>query len=206
MKNYLQVLVFGLFACCIAACGGDRFCKNVDCGHGTCEDGLCACETGWTIGSDNLCSERIPCADVDCGHGTCNLVDELCDCDYYYEKDSTGKCTVAWRDKFLGSWQGTHISDAGDTVGPYTMVITPSTSEIQTVQIGNFCNWQCLGSGAIVNAEAGTSTLSFFQNFCPSISAISGTVVPPDPQHLYFNVTIYSSNPAVQIAGLFAKI
>ena len=51
-------------------------CADVTCDHGTCEEGNCVCDDGWT--GDNCDIDK--CASVNCGdHGTCS--DGACVCD-----------------------------------------------------------------------------------------------------------------------------
>lgn len=50
-------------------------CTNVTCNHGTCEEGNCICDAGWT--GEN-CDVDL-CLNVTCDHGTC--VEGECECD-----------------------------------------------------------------------------------------------------------------------------
>ena len=71
-------------------------CKEVDCGHGTCNeaDGTCNCEPGWNKDSDGKCSLIYGCYNKDCGHGTCNEADGTCNCEPGWRKDLDGKCSL----------------------------------------------------------------------------------------------------------------
>lgn len=84
--TFLFSLVFVLNSCKDA-------CKDVDCQHGTCTEGICTCEAGWEKDGTGSCTIQDKCYDVSCGpHGTC--ADGVCTCEAGWEKDGNGSCTV----------------------------------------------------------------------------------------------------------------
>jgi hypothetical protein len=186
----LSVLAVLIFSSC-----NKRLCKNIDCGHGICEYGICECEDGWKIDSDGKCLKQELCFGVDCGHGVCFSSDGTCQCDPNYELDSLGRCNRLWREKFLGTWLGSHINDNNDTIGPYSMTVTPVTSDIQKVQINNFCDYTCAftGTGLVVNA-----LVSFQTNLGFSVPTV------PELQHRDNGIT--SMNRIVQSPSGSAKV
>lgn len=55
-----NLIIFSLL--CLAALAGckENPCKEVDCGpYGTCENGVCVCEEGYTLDSDSTCNQRL---------------------------------------------------------------------------------------------------------------------------------------------------
>ncbi|MCP4440594.1 MAG: hypothetical protein GY810_16735 [Aureispira sp.] len=80
-----------------------------------------------------------PCRDVVCGDfGTC--VEGICICDAGYEQDSTGRCDVIMRDKFLGSYSSVETCNSG-TNDSYTNTISESTEGVSRITISNFYNF-----------------------------------------------------------------
>jgi len=63
-------------------------CRTVDCVNGTCKDGECECNAGWT-GDD--CSIDM-CAGVNCIHGTC--VNGICQCSGPWTGTYCDQCTL----------------------------------------------------------------------------------------------------------------
>lgn len=53
-------------------------CRDVSCVNGTCDQGTCVCETGWT-GSN--CETNL-CSGINCNHGTCT--EGICTCESNY--------------------------------------------------------------------------------------------------------------------------
>jgi len=87
-----QLLLLSLL---VFSCGDP--CDDLDCGTGTCLDGVCDCPDGY---SGTNCEIFDPCFNVNCGdNGTC--VDGTCDCDDGYEGEL---CDTEVRAKFLGNW------------------------------------------------------------------------------------------------------
>lgn len=69
-------------------------CKNLDCGHGGCQNGECFCEDGWMKNENGLCVKVNPCYLKDCGtHGNCTSQGD-CNCEEGWLKDTLGKCTI----------------------------------------------------------------------------------------------------------------
>src|SRR5688572_21012104 len=85
-------------------------CKEVAClNGGTCDDGDCTCENGFT---GDRCQTG-PCDNVEClNNGTC--VNGVCDCPDGYEGSD---CGAAERDKFIGTYltDGTYTCDGVST-------------------------------------------------------------------------------------------
>jgi hypothetical protein len=73
------------------------------------------------------------------------------ECDFGYEKDADGECTVLWQTKFIGSYN-TSETCAGVATGTYSNVVSAG-SDITKVAITNFGD-----SGVIVVADLISST------------------------------------------------
>lgn len=59
MKNLIKFFSFAALVVFATACTPDP-CKDVVCGdHGTCEEGLCICETGYEQNTDGLCNTEV---------------------------------------------------------------------------------------------------------------------------------------------------
>lgn len=177
----------------------------MDCGpHGTCDLGECECDAGWQLGTDGTCSDPIPCYGKDCGHGDCNDFDDVCVCDLYWELSDDSTCNTPQREKFLGTWMGSHAED-GTTVGPYTMTINTGL-EVQDILITNFLNKSCLGGP--LQATSSINIMDGFTSFnfsCGNYS--SGTLelsmFSADQISLSGGATL--NGDIVQITGLFTR-
>lgn len=122
----LKKLLYLCFAVVLfTACGDDPIdpCAGVDCGvNGTCIDGTCDCEDGY---SGVNCEIFDPCFSVDCGdNGTC--VDGTCDCEDGYYGDN---CELLFQDRFVGTWSGL------DCDGDIFNLIIQSGSTVSTLII-----------------------------------------------------------------------
>jgi len=83
MKKYSLLLVLFLLAGeCVNPC------KDVDCVNGTCVEGTCECDEGW---SGPNCEIDL-CADVDCDHGVC--ASGVCECDDGWEGTLCDECST----------------------------------------------------------------------------------------------------------------
>jgi hypothetical protein len=208
MKNSLLLVSATLILLLsFSSCFKKRLCKNVDCEHGICEYGICQCADGWLADGEGKCTIKEPCFGIDCGHGTCNLADESCTCDPNYELDSLGKCNQALREKFLGTWTGSHITSLQDTVGPYSMTFTEVSSDIRKVQISNFGNYYCgfTGAGLVVTGQVPISqTVGYFESFCTGIET-SGTIAFLDETHISISLMVTQNSQLVQCLGVFTR-
>ncbi|MEQ1745864.1 MAG: hypothetical protein ABMA02_10585 [Saprospiraceae bacterium] len=74
------------------------------------------------------------------------------ECEFGYEKDADGKCTVLWQDKFIGSYNTSEVCPPSTTVSTYSNVVSTG-SDITKVAITNFGD-----SGVIVVADIVSST------------------------------------------------
>lgn len=91
--TFIALLIGALF---VTGCG-DK-CDDVDCGpNGTCVDGTCNCDPGY---SGATCNINV-CDDADCVNGTCDPVTGACDCEDGYVGDNCNKTVV---DEYLGRW------------------------------------------------------------------------------------------------------
>ncbi len=207
VKKALPILFLGTILLLGFSSCRKTLCKNVDCGHGVCAYGICECEEGWGIGADGKCTKEQLCFGVDCGHGTCDVTDGSCLCDLDYELDTNGKCNRLWREKFLGTWTGSHIDDNNDTVGPYTMIVTAVSSDIQKVQISNFVNYLCgfTGTGLVVNGRVTfEERMAYFDSFCAGVST-SGSITSLDESHFSTSIWLALGSGNTHSEGLFVK-
>ncbi len=212
MKNLLYPIALLLLLLCFSSCL-KTLCKDVDCGaHGYCNLGECVCDAGWDYDSYGNCTDSLECYNVDCGHGYCNASVGGCVCDLGWEIGTDGKCSRLWREQFLGNWQGSHITGAGDTVGPYTMTVVPTATETNQVQIQNFLNYSCSFTGTTlrVNASAnaiGTHAyLATFQSTCTGISSIAGSWDRIDDTLISIDISVVIGSTIVNCQGVFQKI
>ena len=85
----------------ILAPGSGDQCADIDCGpNGTCVDGTCQCDEGF---SGTNCETNV-CDAVDCGpNGSCNGADGSCACNDGYEGET---CEAETRQRFVGTYQG----------------------------------------------------------------------------------------------------
>jgi len=105
MKTFVKLL-FVAFITSLASCGCDS-CEDLDCGIGTCVEGICDCPDGY---SGTNCENFDPCFNIDCGaNGTCT--DGTCDCEDGYQGDF---CETEVRSIFLGTWRSTDWSCDGE--------------------------------------------------------------------------------------------
>jgi hypothetical protein len=207
-----KTIFFSLLALTIlhfAACK-KLACKYSDCGpYGHCEYGVCICDAGYELDGGGRCTDTIFCDNMDCVHGTCNDFYNTCDCNIPFERDGDRRCTIRYRDKFLGDWNGTHITPAGNTVGPYVMNLSAGTLNDEQVQVSNLANFTCSTTGAGLDAMCAsnsTERLAFFQPLCTGYSAISGSITLIDQTHFDFDVTIFQTGMSTRCTGVFTKM
>lgn len=91
------ISLLALVAVLAIGCGDE--CDDINCGaNGTCVDGTCQCDEGF---SGSNCEINV-CDTVDCGdNGSC--VNGDCECDTGYEGAS---CETEAREKYVGNYQG----------------------------------------------------------------------------------------------------
>jgi len=131
----------------LLSCNNDP-CEDVVCGNNQeCEEGTCKCRGGLLLDDNGVCSPDNACFNYDCGNGTCifNIAGEpFCSCDTGYEWDGDDRCNIVIRDRFLGTWMGTHTAN-GTTSSSYTISIT-ANSEVSEATVTNVMDLACPGS------------------------------------------------------------
>jgi hypothetical protein len=109
---------------------------------------------GFAIGSlifIQSCTETdADCPVVDCVNGTQND-DCACDCTSGFEKDSSGICTVAWADNFVGLSLAAFDTCYGDN-GPGSFSYNVNISKVSAKEI-RFTNFGAFGPSAVVDAN-----------------------------------------------------
>lgn len=126
-------------------------CDDIDCGvNGTCVDGTCVCESGWS----GVNCETSFCQSIDCGpNGSCNPATQACDCNEGYSgincevnvcdavdcgpngtcNTTTGECScdegyegpnceIEIREKYVGIYQG----DMTPCIPPIVALLIPA--------------------------------------------------------------------------------
>jgi hypothetical protein len=134
MITIRKIIIFYAFALSLISCTNNP-CEDIVCGdYGTCNDGLCECNTGYFLNSNGICVDS--CSVIVCGdHGTC--FQSVCICELGYEKDAQGLCNTEIRTKFQGTWTVVdNCSQSG--IASYTVSVTASTANIFEVKFTNF--------------------------------------------------------------------
>ena len=128
---FVGVLCSLLLTLLIASCKPDP-CNDIWClNNGTCVDGTCLCEGGF---SGERCEIQDLCYEVDCQNGgTC--VEGTCDCPDAWEG---ARCETLAREKFLGTYNITQTCDGDTTL--YTCLITAGGNVLTEIQFDNFHN------------------------------------------------------------------
>jgi hypothetical protein len=164
MKN-LNVFLFAILIAIvtIGSCKKEDPCENVTClNAGVCNDGTCACPTGY---SGARCEIVDPCLNVTCNNGgTCN--NGLCDCVLGYQGTT---CNTETRAKYIGTFAANETCTSGSDT--YSITIATVASNVAAVTITNLYN-QGLTANGTVNASGGISIPT--QNF--GSATISGSI------------------------------
>lgn len=132
MKRYLNLFFVATgFTFLMASCA----CSGIDCENGgTCNDGKCDCLKGY-YGDNCELKDFCDLNEVICVYGDC--VDGVCECTNGYEK---ADCSVAARDKFLGTYSIKEACDPLDTVVGYSMAITQDIQNPANMYLSNVFN------------------------------------------------------------------
>jgi len=136
----------------LMSCNSDP-CEDVVCGQDQdCEEGICKCKNGLLLNNNGVCTRDNACFNFDCGtNGTCfehTVGVPYCSCDDGYEWDNSEKCNQVIRDKFLGTWMGTHTV-WGTTSSAYTINIV-ADSEVSNATVSNIMDLDCPDNNDIV--------------------------------------------------------
>ena len=134
----MKTLNLSIFIICLITYSCGDPCDDVNCGpNGTCVDGDCICETGY---SGVNCETNI-CDNINCNNGDCDLITGECDCFEGYEGTL---CDTEIRAKYIGNFSGDIGSCFGDLIPldqipaelrMVTASVTADPSNILNVQI-----------------------------------------------------------------------
>lgn len=144
---FAAVLLFAVFS----GCKKDP-CKDINCLHGVCNEGVCICESGWD--GEFCTNDADPCRNVTCVNGTC--VNGDCDCDPGYEGTDCGTAVNA---KFAGGYIvfPENCIPSGSIVAGYQVQIAASVIDPASVIVTGL--WE--NPGASVTATISSNGLSF---------------------------------------------
>jgi len=142
MKNYflrtLIVVIAALGVLSVQSCNSDNCANNCN-DNGTCIEGECFCDDGWTGVN---CDIPDPCFENTCNdNGVC--LDGSCLCDVGYEGID---CSIVIRSLFVGVYNVEEICDSDpDYTDDYEATINESSEGIEFLTINNIYNLQAAG-------------------------------------------------------------
>jgi hypothetical protein len=151
MKN-LNVFLFAILVAIvtIGSCKKEEPdpCENITCQNaGVCNDGTCACPTGY---SGTRCEIVDPCLNVTClNGGTCN--NGLCNCVLGYQGTT---CNTETRAKYIGVFAINETCTSGQDT--YSVTIATVANNVTAVTISNLYNQGVTVNGT-VNSSGGIS-------------------------------------------------
>ncbi len=200
MKNVFLCLFF-VFCLCIISCNRKR------CGEGVYEKGECLCNPGWLLDSAGKCNAPDPCYTKDCVQGTCTSPSGDCYCNYFYEKDANGICTVEARSKFVGTWRGSHIYVPGGSSPVYDFTITAPDFDVSKIKISNLFDLTCNGGRLEVYANLvglTGNTTSGGSSLCLQMSITTLNIQFLDPNTLKVDGKV-SGGPVTNLEGIYSR-
>jgi len=157
-NNYLKLFTIALTVFAVVgmqSCDPDP-CSTISCSdNGTCFDGSCLCDAGWTGADCSIEETADPCDGVSCNdNGICVNGDCLCDTGWTGEDCSTPVVATNVRDAILGTWNvsETCSSDPSFT-DSYTSDIAADAADDARFYVNNLYNF---GSQAGINPQDAT--------------------------------------------------
>lgn len=194
-KQWGAIFFFGMLFCSLLmfSCKGDP-CQDIWClNDGTCVDGTCVCEGGF---SGERCEIEDLCYEIECQNGgTC--VDGLCDCPGAWEGL---RCDTLARLKFMGAYNVTQTCGTDTTL--FSCLVSSTGNPIDEINFDNFSNLaNQYGITELVTAKVTGDGLFFAPQTLSgsgNTASISGSGAYGDNKiNINFNVSVNGGSQSV---------